>query len=316
MDSFIYSLNATVPVFLLMVIGNLLKRKRMLDEGFINSANKFVFQIALPCKLLLDLGQIDIIHSFDIKYIGFCFIATLSSILVIWFLAGKLLKDKSETGAFVQAAYRSSAAILGVAFIENIYGNSGMAPLMMIGAVPLYNIFAVIVLTFENPQQDGKGKKKIVKAIKGVVTNPIIIGIALGMIISVFQITFPAMIYKTINNLGIMASPLALVAMGAGFDWKKLSGKIKSTVAASTIKLVVLECIFLPLAVLAGFRDQKLLALIIMLGSPTTPTAYVMAKNMGGDEVLSSGVIVLTTLLSAVTLTFWIFIMRYMGMLN
>ena len=62
-----------------------------------------------------------------------------------------------------------------------------------------------------------------------------------------------------------------------------------------------------------GFRDQKLLALVIMLASPTTPTAYIMAKNMHGDEVLSSSVIVVTTLFSAVTLTFWIFIMRQMG---
>lgn len=315
MDSFIYSLNATVPVFLLMIVGGLLKKKGMLTDEFVSVANKFVFHIALPCKLLLDLSAVDIVHNFDVRYIGFCFIVTLISILTIWFLARKTLKDPTETGAFVQAAYRSSAAILGVAFIENIYGNSGMAPLMMIGSVPLYNIFAVVVLTFENPENHGEGKEKITKAVKGVLTNPIILAIFAGIMLSLLNIQFPAMVDKTINNLGIMASPLALIAIGAGFEGRKALAKIKPTVAAALIKLVILEAIFLPMAVALGFRDQKLLALIIMLGSPTTPSAYIMAKNMGGDDVLTSSVVVLTTMLSAITLTFWIFLMRYMGLI-
>ena len=113
--------------------------------------------------------------------------------------------------------------------------------------------------------------------------------------------------------MGNMASPLALIAIGAGFEGKKALGKLKPAVVATLIKLVGLASVFLPVAVWLGFRDQKLLALIIMLGSPTTPTAYIMAKNMHGDDMLSSSVIVLTTLLSAVTLTVWIFLMRYLG---
>ena len=313
MDSFLYSLNATVPIFLVMVIGGLLKKQGMLSDAFVATANKFVFVVALPAKLFLDLAATDIRHNFDVKYIGFCFAVTLFSITSVWIMARKFLKDKTEIGAFVQASYRSSAAILGVAFIENIYGNSGMAPLMMIGAVPLYNIFAVVVLTFENPENKGGGKDKIWKAVKGVGTNPIILGIVAGLFVSFLDIHFPAMVNKTINYLGIMASPLALIAIGAGFEGRKAINKIKPTLAAAIIKLCIWECIFLPLAVLLGFRDQKLLALIIMLGSPTTPSAYIMAKNMGGDDILTSSVVVLSTMLSAATLTFWIFIMRYMG---
>lgn len=316
MDSFIYSLNATVPIFLVMVIGGLLRKQGMLNDSFVSVANKFVFVVALPAKLFLDLAATDIRHNFDVQYIGFCFIVTLCSILVIWLLAKKLLKDQREVGAFVQASYRSSAAILGVAFIENIYGNSGMAPLMMIGAVPLYNIFAVIVLTFENPDNAGNGREKIMKAVKGVCTNPIILSIAAGIIASLLELRFPAMINKTINYLGIMASPMALLAIGAGFEGRKAIKKIKPTVAAACTKLFILEAIFLPAAIALGFRDQKLLALIIMLGSPTTPSAYIMAKNMGGDDVLTSSVVVLTTMLSAVSLTFWIFLVRYMGLIQ
>lgn len=316
MDSFIYSLNATVPVFLVMIIGGILKKRGMLNDNFVSVTNKFVFHVTLPCMVYLDLADTDIIHNFDGKYIAYCFFVTLISILVIWGAAKKLIKDRSMVGAFVQASYRSSAAILGIAFIQNIYGDSGMAPMMIIGAVPLYNVFAVVVLTFENVEEQGnEGKEKILKALKGVVTNPIIIGIVLGMLSSLLQIRLPGILYKTVSNLGSMASPLALIAIGAGFRGREALAKIKPTIAASLLKLVVLEAIFLPLAVWLGFRDQKLIALIIMLGSPTTPSAYIMAKNMGGDGTLTSSVVVMTTMLSAVTLTFWIFLVRYFGLI-
>lgn len=128
MDSFIYSLNATVPIFLVMVIGNLLNRIGLINRQFSNIADKLVFKICLPCMLFLNLSGTNIRKEFDTSYIGYCSAVTLFSILSIWFAAKRLMKDKSMVGAFVQGSYRSSAAILGLAFIENIYGSSGMAP--------------------------------------------------------------------------------------------------------------------------------------------------------------------------------------------
>ena len=260
--------------------------------------------------IFLDLADTNIRQNFDAPYIGFCFIVTLISIVVIWFLAAKLMPDKSMVGAFVQGSYRSSAAILGVAFIQNIYGTSGMAPLMIIGSVPLYNIFAVIILTFTSSDADKKG---IRKACIGVLTNPIIIGIVLGMIASFFNIKFPGMVKKTISNMGVMTSPLALISIGATFRGREALAKIKPTLGASFIKLIGLAAVFMPLAIYMGFRDQKLIALLIMLASPCTPASYIMAKNMDGDAELASSIVVATTVLSAVTLTVWIFVLRSFG---
>lgn len=314
MDSFIFSLNATVPIFAIMVLGYILHRIGFITDEFANVANKFVFKVCLPCMLFLDLKNTDIRHNFDGSYIGFCAVVTIVSILIIWGLSKIFLKDKTEVGAFVQASYRSSAAILGIAFIQNIYGDSGMGPLMIIGAVPLYNVFAVLILTVESNDvsiQNSKGRIKT--TILNILKNPIIIGIVLGILASGIQLKLPQMVEKTIQNLGVMASPLALIAIGAGFEGRKALAKMKPTLAATFIKLVGLAMLVLPIAIYLGFRDQKLLALLIMLASPSTPTAYIMAKNMHGDETLSSSIIVLTTVLSSVTLTGWIFLLRYLG---
>ena len=295
MESLIYSVNATFPVFSVIVIGYILKQIGMLNDNFIDVANKFNFKVTLPILLFIDIGSTNIIKDFE---------EVLNRDLI--------MKDSSMTGAFVQAAFRGSAAVLGIAFVQNIYGDAGMAPLMIIGAVPLYNIYSVIVLTFEGENKE-KGRNNIKKACINIIKNPIIIGILLGILESLLNIKLPKMIDKTLENFAVMASPLALVAIGAGFEGRKALSKIKPTLTASFVKLVAQAALFLPLAAYFGFRDQKLIALIVMLGSPTTASCYIMAKNMNNDGVLTSSIVVATTLLSAVTLTMWIFILKSLG---
>ena len=315
MENLIFSLNSTMPLFLIMLLGYLLHRKGFLEDSFVASANKFVFRIALPVQLFRDLATTDIYANFDGKYVLFCFVTTLVSILVIWFLARHLLKDKHIVGEFVQACYRSSAAILGAAFIQNIYGTSGMSGLMILGSVPLYNIFAVLILTIESPSADAQTgmSDKIKASIKGIFTNPILIGIALGFVYSLLRLPMPAIAGKTLSSLASLTSPLALLAIGAGFKGKSALGYLKPTVVATLVKLVILPAVFLPLAVKCGFTNEKLVALLVMLGSISTPSGYVMAKQMGHEGVLSGSVCVTTTFFSALTLTFWFWLAHSMG---
>lgn len=314
MDSLIYSLNATLPVFLVIAVGYILKQTGVLNEAFVKSANKFNFTVTLPVLLFTDLSATDIIGDFDLRYVLYCAVVTVIAFLGLWLTARLFLKDKTLIGEFVQAGYRSSAALMGVAFIQNMYGDSGMAPVMIIGCVPLFNVFAVLVLTFEG-DGGGNGAEHIRKSLVNIAKNPIILGIALGVLASLVRIDFPEIIDKTISSFAKMATPLALVTIGAGFEGRKAVAKVKMTAVTAFVKLVVLPAVFLPLAVRLGFAGQELVALIVMLGSPTTPSSYIMAKNMGHEGVLTSSAIVTTTLLSSLTLTFWIFIARYFGLI-
>lgn len=312
MESLIYSLNATLPVFFVILIGYFLRQTGMLNENFIEVANKFNFKVTLPVLLFSDIGATNIVKNFDGRFVLFCAIVTSISFWTIWLFTRKFMKDKSMTGAFVQASFRGSAAVMAIAFVQNIYGTSGMAPLMIIGTVPLYNIYAVIVLTFEGDNKT-KGMDNIKKSCINIMKNPLILGILAGMLVSLLNISFPKIIDKTLENFAVMATPLALVTIGAGFEGKKALAKVKPTMAASFIKLIIQPGLFLPLAVYLGFRSQALIALIVMLGSPTTVSCYIMAKNMNNDDVLTSSVVVATTLMSALTLTMWIFIMKSLG---
>ncbi len=315
MEQLMFSLNATIPVFLIMVIGYILKNIHMVDASFVKTLNSLNYKITLPVLLFRDISESDFYSVWDTKYVLYCFLVTLSSIAVIWCLAGIFYKDKAQLGEFIQASYRSSAAVLGIAFIQNIYGNSGMAPLMIIGTVPLYNIAAVLVLSFTGPNSHGLDKASLKTSIKGILSNPIIISILLGMLVSACQINFPVIVDKTIHNLSVLATPLALLGLGAGFEGKKALTRLKPTALASFIKLVALPAIFLPLAISMGFTQEKLVAIVVMLGSPTTVSCYIMAKNMGHEGTLTSSAVVATTFLSSITLTAYLFLLKNMNLI-
>ena len=313
MDNLIFSLNATLPIFFTMLLGSFFKRVGLIDESFSAKMNKFAFAVALPALLFQDISAVDIRKSWNGGFVLFCFIATFLSITGVTVLSFFVVK-REERGEFVQGAYRSSAAILGIAFIQNIYGTSGMAPLMIIGTVPLYNAFAVIVLSLLKPRQRKMDKALLQKTLKGIVTNPIILGIAAGFVWAILKIPQPEILQKTVKNMAVLATPLGLMAMGASFEGKKALGKLKPTLIASALKLVVLAAIFLPIAVWLGYRESELVAILVMLGSATTVSSFVMARNMGHEGVLTSSIVMVTTLCSAFTLTGWLFLLKTLGL--
>lgn len=312
MDSLIYSLNATLPVFLVMVFGYILKRIGMINEEFIKVANKLNFKVTLPAMLFLDLCTINLKDSFEPKFVIFVAAITLIMIFGIWIFAKLFVKDKNIVGEFVQASYRSSVAVFGIAFMTNIYGNAGEIPMIIIGSVPIFNILAVLILAMESPQNKAKNIKSQLKtALINIFKNPIIIGIFLGIFASLINLRLPQIASKALISVASLTTPLALLCIGASFEGKKAFAKIKPTIAASVFKLVIIPAIFLPIAVKMGFRDGALTGIIIFLGSTTTPSAYIMSKSMGHEGVLTSSTVMVTTLFSSITLTFWIFCARY-----
>lgn len=315
MNNFIYSLNATMPVFLVMLLGWWLKKMKFITEDFVAVADKLVFKVALPVLVFQDIATADLSQDFNWKFVLFCFFGTCIFFGVTWLFAEIFIKDKSIIGSFVQGSFRGSAAILGIAFVQNIYGSSGLVPMMIVASIPLFNIFSVIVL-MRSANAGEKDKKAVLKkTVKGIVTNPIIIGIFAGIPFALLHISFPPILEKTINSVSSLSTPLALIAIGGGFSTGAALQKWKPTVIASIIKLLIIPGIFLPIAVAMGFRNEEMVALLILTGAPTTVSSYIMAKNMGNDSVLASGIVVMTTLLSSVTLTGIIFILKCNGII-
>lgn len=312
MDNFIFSVNVTMPIFLVMVLGYVLRKINFFSEEFVKIANQYVFVIALPAMLFRDISASDVRQDMNITFFLYCMIVTIVMFLAVWGIARVCLKDKSLVGAFAQAGARGSAAVLGIAFVENICGEVGMTPLMIVAAVPFFNIMSVIILVF-NANTEKKDYGRIKQAGINIAKNPIIIAILAGLVVSLLGIKLPLIVGRTFDYVGRTATPIALLVVGAGFHFKEAIQKLAPSIGASFIKLIGLPLVFLPIAYKIGFAPSEMVAILMMLASPTTVSCYIMAKNMDNDGDLTSNVIVITTLLSSVTLTLWIFVLRSLG---
>lgn len=312
LNNLIFCLNATVPIFFLILLGMFLRKIQLVDDAFTARLNTLVFRVCLPALLFHDMYRTDYRTDWNTAYVVYCALATLASILICTGIS-YLLKDRSIQGEFIQTSYRSSATILGIAVVQNLYHNVGMAPLMVIGAVPLYNIAAVIILEMYRPDRGKLNAMLLRKTLHGILTNPIILSILLGFAWSLLRIPLPTIGDTTLDYVGRCATPLGIIAMGASFQWEKARQSAGPALLSTFIKLFGLCALFLPLGVHLGFRKDLLVAAIVMCGSSSTISCFVMAKGMGHKGDLTISTVMLTTLLSAFSLTFWLFILKSHG---
>lgn len=313
LDSFIFSLNSTLPVFLLILLGIILRRLGVFTEEYASVTDKFVFKIALPVLLFKDISEMSLREDFDGGFVIFCAVASTLMFVVPWVFALIFMKNKKSVGAFAQGCARGSAAVLGVALAVNICGEAGPAPLMIFAAVPIFNILSVLILTVS--AEDTDKRINVGELVRNIVTNPIIWGVLLGLPFSFFDISLPTIASKTVGSIAATATPLALMAIGASFDFRAAKEKILPATVASLVKLFVLPGAIIPAAVACGFTGSALVSVFIMVGAPTTVAAYIMSKNMKNDHVLSSNIIMVSTLLSSVSITFWVFLMKYLELI-
>lgn len=314
MENLIFSLNATVPVFLLIVFGWCFRRIGWMDETFAKQANRFVFKVALPVVLFRDVASAKVYEVWDTKFVIFCFLATLFGILVASLLS-LFLKDKTLRGEFIQACYRGSSSLLGIAFVTNVYGSVTMTPLMIIGSVPLYNVMGAIVLSVTRPDNDRLEDGLVKRTVKDIMTNPIIMGVLGGMMWSLLKLPYPPIMSKSLSYLAAVATPLGLMSMGATFDPGKVKEKLLPTLSAGFIKLILLPALILPVAVIMGFRGEQLMAVLVMMGSASTISCFVIAKNMGHEGILSSGAVALTTCGCGFSFTMWLYLLKTLNLL-
>lgn len=312
LNNLIFCLNATVPIFFLILLGMFLRKIQLVDDAFTARLNTLVFRVCLPALLFHDMYRTDYRTNWNTAYVVYCALATLASILICTGIS-YLLKDRSVQGEFIQTSYRSSATILGIAVVQNLYHNVGMAPLMVIGAVPIYNIAAVIILEMYRPDRGKLNAALLRKTIHGILTNPIILSILLGFAGSLLRLPLPTIGDTTVDYVGRCATPLGIIAMGASFQWEKARQSAVPALVSTFIKLFGLCALFLPLGVYLGFRNDLLVAALVMCGSSTTISCFVMAKGMGHKGDLTISTVMLTTLLSAFSLTFWLFILKSHG---
>ncbi|MBQ8510716.1 MAG: AEC family transporter [Clostridia bacterium] len=318
LDSFIYSLNIIGPIFIIVVLGAILKKYGFFKEGFLSVCDKLVFKICLPCLLFQDIVTADSSEGADLKLILFCVIAVAVSFLLPCLIVPIFVKDNGKRGAFIQGVYRSNSAILGVTMASSMFGDTGASVLATVlpFTVTMFNVFAVILLSFFAPADTKLSPKALFRRIiMTIVTNPLIIGIVLAMLWRLTGLSLPMVVDRSLSYLSDLTMPLALISLGANFTFESLRGRLGLAIASSACKTIVVPALTVGAAILMGFRGVQLGVVFILFGGPAAVSSYIMAKQMKSDHELASQILLISTLMSVFTLFAGIFLLKQTGLI-
>lgn len=311
-NNFIVSLEAVLPIAILIGVGLLAKRMQLLTREEISHVNKLVFKILFFCLLFQNMYNADFSIAFQPQLLLFAFIAILATVAIASVVVCHFVEDNKRRGAMIHSIYRSNFIIIGIPVAANIYGHDNIATTAMLITVviPLYNILAVTIFeTFRGNQIHLK------PVLLGIIHNPMILGCLTGILFNLCHLTIPHAILKPIFQIGSATTPLALILLGASFTISSVVKNRLSIMLCSFARLIAAPAIILPIAVWMGYRNIELVSLMTVFAAPCAVVGFTMAQQMDSDYELAGNCIIMTSGLSCFTIFGWIFLGKALGLI-
>lgn len=328
MDAFIFALKAVAPIILMVVIGYMLKKMGFINERFVKEANRLVFRIFMPVMLFVNIYKIKDLSTIDFGFMGFSAIA----LLIVFFLAIPtaiaVARQKNRRGVLIQATIRSGYSLIGFSVAGSLCPDGGLmvATILSVIIIPMFNILTIISLV--SIGNDGNEKPGVWKIVRDILTNPLIVGIAIGLacigIRTIFgnvgiefrlsQIT-PVM--EVLEYLARLAIPLALLMLGAQFEFSAVSSLKREIIWGTVLRTIIVPVLVLGFAYFVFGPDRfgaaQFATLVAAFATPVAVPSVPMVQEMGGDITLAGQLVVWSTLVSALTIFLFTFFLRLGG---
>lgn len=323
MADLLFAVNATMPIVMLVVVGYILKRVGMLDGIVAKVLNKLVFRVFLPCMLFLNMYNISDLADIDFGFVLYALAATLALFAIAFVAVIFFTKDNSKRGALVQAVFRANYALVGIPLATSLFGTEGAIAATVLSAflIPVFNALAVIGLSVFS-----SGKKPSLKKILiGVVKNPLIQSIALGFVVLGIRAIFVRFgisfrlddvepLYKTINSLSSVATPLALLALGAQFELSAIPHLKKYIIFGVLARNLIVPLLGIGVAYFIGaFSGAHFATFVAVFCTPVAVSSVPMAQGMDSDVSLAGQLVIWSTLFSAISIFLSSYVLKLLG---
>jgi hypothetical protein len=307
-----FALSVTGPIILVLSLGVYLKLIKLINDSFIDISSKLVFNVTLPALLFIVVSEARFEETANLGLVVAGVLGTIITLVLMEVVATFAIKPPEERGVVVQGAFRSNMGIVGLAYTVNAYGDAGLAasPIYIALITILYNILSVITLNRSLHQHNS-----VMNAIKGIVTNPLIIGIMAALPFSYFSIEIPAVPMKAANYIAQITLPLALLCAGGSLSLAAMRSEPFNAAVATVGKVMISPLIVTTLAGLFGFRGLELGMVFLMASSPSAAAGYIMVRAMGGNSTLAANIIVLSTFGSIIFTSLGLTILRGYGLI-
>ncbi len=309
MHYFIISFQIIFPILFYMALGVLIRQARLIGEETFTQINRLVFRVFLPIKLFLEIYQSDFGKALQPKLILYGVLCVLIIYVLAWAVVCRFVKDRRDAPTLIQMIYRSNYVLFGLSIAENMYPDENLSLVSVLAAfvVPVFNILAVVLFEVFR----GKEKLSIPHLLKGIIRNPLVLGSALGLLIKGADLEIPTLLQKPLTELGAIATPLAILCVGATLTVGSLKKYRRYLVWATLGRLVIVPGIFLGVFLALGLRGIELVGLFLICATPVASSSYPMAKELDGNGELAGLGVAVSNVACLFTLFLWITLLKF-----
>ncbi len=295
-----------IPIFSLVILGIIARSKGFLPPEFLGPANRLVYYLAIPAMIFRAIANASLTRQFNPTVAWLTLVALVVLFSISWTSSRLLRLPASIRGAFIQGSFHGNLGYIGLAVAFYHLGADGLARASILAAfvMILQNFLAVVVLQSHRQGHAEGGRLSGVAA--KIVANPVIVSATVGMVFSMADIPMPLVMDRSLQILSGLALPMALLIIGGSLSLKMIRARLAAVLGTCLLKLMILPALGVGLFRLAGQSPDDYLPAVILLASPTATIAYVMAREMGADSDFAVAAISATTLISAVTFSWWL----------
>ncbi|WP_026515872.1 AEC family transporter [Butyrivibrio sp. MC2021] len=312
MENLVVATNAVIPFMVYILLGALAIKLKLVKESFLKELNGVVFKVFFPFIMFNNLYDVDFGKLSGAGYVGFAVAATLALIILAFLLVPLFSKDNRRRGVITQAIFRSNSVLYAIPLAQSVFSEDGasMASIVVAFVVPIYNIASVAILEYYRG-----GKVSFGKLFVNILKNPLIIGAIAGVLFNMLPLTMPDCLVLPISELCNMATPLSLFVLGGTLHFSSMRKNALPLAIGTTSKLVAVPALITLIMYAIGFRNSEFFVIFCMFATPVAAASYPMAQSMDADADLAGEYVVITTVLSIVTIFFWILILKNIGIM-
>lgn len=310
LQNFIISAQAVLPLFFIMMLGFIIRKREWLTQEELRRINNVVFNLLFPFLVFSSIYHSDLSTSVQPAMIAFGILSITLISLLGFLIIPRIEPNRISCGAMIQTTYRSNFVLLGLPLVANLYPNAdlGMTAIAIAVLIPFYNAIAVVTLeVFRGSRPSPK------RILRNIITNPLILGCAAGLL--AIPIPLPSVITQTISQLSATATPMALILLGASFQLNRSLHLKRNLFICTITRLILVPGIFLPIAAFMGFRGIAFATLLGVFATPCSVSSFIMAQQMESDGELAGACVVYTSFLSCFTMCLFIFVFKQLGVL-
>lgn len=319
MDLLGFVFKSVYPFFILIGLGFGLRRFGFVNEAWAETSNRLVFYVALPALLFVEISRSNLRALYDGRLVGLTLAVFFLFAVLVWIISRISINRPASRGVFVQGAFRSNVAIIGLPLVDALLGREALALSAMILAflLPLFVLVSIFLLSYSperSPDKVDETRSGVLrKNLLSLLLNPLIHAVALGTLVALIPQKPPALFFKPVDYLSTMTFPMSLLVLGMGMNPGRDRRQKGLLAVAIFLKNMVLPAILCTLAWLLGYRGDVLLILFVVAASPTAVASYVMARAMKQDAELAAGIVFHTTVWSALTVPLGIWVLKSLG---